>query len=307
MTIVIVHPHQAFLPEIEAYIHFFTQYNIRVETAYPHQSGKIKADVEWHFMGTHRAARKDQRLIIHEYASASVPPFRRLKDRIKSIANSLPDYRLFLNEYVMEQFRFSRQTPYGFRDMGISSGLIVQDSPGLPEKRYDFIYSGAVTRDRQINKLLDAFCKAPLNSHSLLILSRDYSNLADRYAHCHNITFTGPIPTENVPEFLRRSKFCINYRPGIEPHSHQTSTKLLEYAACRISTLTSDGIWIRDFCKETGARFFFLADDLSNLTWENINKWTYVFPDLSDWTWESQIRKSGVLEFIQSRLPQLRF
>jgi hypothetical protein len=307
MTIAIVHPHQAFLPEIEAYIHFFSDHHIRVETAYPHQSGKIKADVEWHFMGTDRVARKDQRLIVHEYASASVPPFRRLKDRVKSILNARPHYSIFLNQYVKDQFRFTSNAPFGFRDMGVSSKFIFQDVATAVDKAYDFVYSGAVTKDRAIEKLLDAFSRPPLNKHSLLLLSQDYSMLADQFSGCSNISFLGPLSQSSVAQYLQRSKFCINYRPGIEPHSHQTSTKLLEYAACNIPTLTSDGKWIRDFCKTTGAQFFFLADDLSNLTWENINKFAYRFPDLSDWTWASQIRKSGILEFLQTKFPHLHF
>ena len=42
----------------------------------------MPADVEWYFMGTQVRRRKNA-VVIHEYASASVPPFAAFKSVVK--------------------------------------------------------------------------------------------------------------------------------------------------------------------------------------------------------------------------------
>jgi hypothetical protein len=155
--------------------------------------------------------------------------------------------------------------------------------------------------------LLKCFTKNNLLKKTLLVLSKDYEKYAQRYEHYTNIIFKGPVEKNKVADYIRDAKFAINYKPNIEPHSFQTSTKLLEYAACHARVITSDFPWIRDFQKKYGGNYFYLLPDLSNLTWENVNKYEYAFPDLAEWSWEKQIRKSGVLEFLQSKFPQILF
>ena len=92
-----------------------------------------------------------------------------------------------------------------------------------------------------------------------------------------------------------------------EPFNEQTSTKLLEYAALKMPIITTDYKWIRNFQKENGGNFFYLEKDLSNFIWKNISQFNYSFPDLKEWTWEKQIRKSGVLEFLQTKFRNLSF
>jgi hypothetical protein len=49
-----------------------------------------------------------------------------------------------------------------------------------------------------------------------------------------------------------------------------------------------------------------LKDDLTNFTWDNINQFDYAFPDLSELTWENQIKRSGVLEFLSAKFPDTK-
>jgi hypothetical protein len=307
LTILFIHPQKAFLPEITAYADFFSAYGIETRTALPSARGREKADVEWHFMGLDPWPVRRVSALIHEYASGSLAPMRRIKDRIKKVVNRRPDYRLFLNEYVREQFGFSNQIPWGFRDMGLPSALIRDPGKSPLQKKYDFIYCGSVRPDRQLENLFMAFARPPLQEKTLLILSRDYSFYARKYSAYPNIIFQGPVSPQEVPGYIKQARFCINYRPNLQPHSHQTPAKLLEYAACRIPILSSDFYWVRDFCKTYGGRFFYLKPDLSNLSWEKISAFSYSFPQLQDWSWDHQIRKSGVLEFLESRFPGLHF
>ena len=64
---------------------------------------------------------------------------------------------------------------------------------------------------------------------------------------------------------------------------------------------------MEQFEKNVGGRYFYLDNDLQNFTWETISAFNYDFPDLSEWTWDKQIRQSGVLEFLQSIFPELEF
>jgi len=306
MTIVFIHPHKAFLPEIDAYIDFFSKYQIKTIVAKPEETGRTSADVEWHFLGTDSTKRKAGVIKIHEYASASAPPFEAIKNFSKKILTVNPQYRLFLNNYVKEKFRFNDDIPSGFRDMGIADSFLHFDNRGS-KKEYDFVYAGSVHADRKINRLLECFTREALKDKSILILSKDYDGLKSRFSVCPNIRFEGPVLHEDIPKYISKAAFAINFIADEEPFNQQTSTKLLEYAALKIPVITTDYSWARNFQKENGGNFFYLDKDLSNLNWENICKFRYSFPNLKEWAWENQIRKSGVLQFLESKFPGIFF
>lgn len=306
MTISFIHPHKAFLPEIIAYVDFFTAYGIDTRVINAAELATTACDVEWHFMGHHTRRNKNV-ITIHEYASASVPPAMRWKDCIKRSFNAQPDFRLFLNEYVRSRFKFNDPVPWGYRDMGLNTSWLVPPAEQT-KKEYDFVYCGSVTKDIAINRLLNHFLpSAPMTGHSLLVVSRDYESLQQQYRKASNIQFLGPVPHNKVPDLIRKAHFAISYKPDIEPHSYQTVTKLLEYAACKTPVITTRLPWVTQFQQRYGCDFFYLEPGLSNFTWEAVQQFTYSFPDLSEWTWEKQIRNSGVLNFLESKFCELRF
>ena len=306
MTIAFIHSHKAFLPEIEAYSTFFSAYGIKTAVIYPEESISTKTNVEWHFMGTDSNKKENGIIKIHEYTSASIPPFRKWKDLYKRWFNTKPDYRLFLNEYVQSQFDFNDNIPFGFRDMGVAT-LFPQPGGDPSGKKYDFIYTGNINTERKIEKLIGCFTKNDLKEHSVLILSRDYEERAERFKAFKNIHFAGPVPQNEVKDHILKARFAINFMPDKEPFNQQTSTKLLEYAALNIPIITTDYAWIRNFQREYGGAFFYLEKDLSNFTWDRTCNFNYSFPDLSEWKWEKRIRKSGILEFLQSKFDSLNF
>lgn len=306
MTIAFVHNKKAFLPEteVEACTQFFKQYGINCVLATKEEASLLPRQVEWFFMGVDHSRRIPGIIKIHEYSSSSLPPLRRWKDQVKRYYNTRPDFRLFLNEYVQEQFNFRDNVPAGFRDMGITQGLLLGAQQAVP-KKYDFIYAGSVTKDIRFNTILDRFLPgASMAGQNILVLSMNFQHLAEKYRDNPNILFKGPVKHEEVGQYLRQSRFAINYKPDIEPHNHQTVTKLLEYAACRIPIITSDLAWVRSFGKQYGGHFFYLAPDLSNFTMDALNQFPFQFPDLSSWTWEQQLRNSGVLELLGSKFPE---
>ena len=100
MTILFITGDNAILPEIDAYISFFSRYPcVHTKMVFTTTRHHVQSDVEWYFMGMHRR-RNNNAITIHEYASASVPPFASLKNRLKKALNCRPDYRLFYSEYV---------------------------------------------------------------------------------------------------------------------------------------------------------------------------------------------------------------
>jgi glycosyltransferase involved in cell wall biosynthesis len=300
MLILFVRNGHAFLPEVQAYMNFFSSTGIACEEVLSKTSSRIQYDVEWHMMGIDRDGRNHGVCKIHDYASASVPPFRTGKNRLKKWFNALPDYRLFLNEYVKQQFGFEDDLPFGFRDMGVN------DEPTLTteSKEHDFIYVGEVGSLRHgFARWISAFTDGPLKGRSLLVVSKSYETLAARLNQYGNIHFVGPVPHAQVRKLISRARFALNFVPDIEPFNRQTSTKLLEYASAGVPIVTTDYKWVRDFQDSHGGEFFYVAPDLANFRWDSITSFSYQAPELADYRWETQIRRSGVLEFLQSRFP----
>lgn len=307
MTIAFVHNNKALLPEIYAYSDFFRQYNIKCEVVTKNELQGVPRQVEWFFMGFDTSKRTNGILKIHEYASASIPPARRLKDRVKKYINTQPDFRLFLNEYVRSQLKFTDNCPWGYRDMGLHPSWLTQPAEPI-KKEYDFVYCGSVTKDIAIHRLLNHFLPtASMANRSLLVVSRNYEILQQQYKAASNIQFTGPVPHHEVVSFIRKAHFAINYKPDIEPHSFQTVTKLLEYVACKTPVITSRLPWVEQFQQRYGGDFFYLEPDLSNFTWPALQQFNFSFSDLSEWTWEKQIQQSGVLEFLAAKFPDVKF
>jgi glycosyltransferase involved in cell wall biosynthesis len=306
MRIAFIHPHSAFLPEINAYQKIFSTFNVETIVIKPEDAGKINADVEWHFMGIDKSRKKTGLIKIHEYTSASVPPFNQFKNLSKKIFNAKPDYRLFLNEYVKEKFDFKDEISFGFRDMGISDSFLHFDNSSI-KKEFDFVYAGSVNAERQIEKLMELFTTKDLKKKSFLIISKDYNELASKFSQFKNIYFIGPITHDEMPAHISKSRFAINFMVDKEPFNEQTSTKLLEYVALKIPIISTDYKWAKKFQKENGGSLFYLKTDLSNFIWDDISSFNYSFADLKNWRWENQIRKSGVIQFLQSKFPESGF
>lgn len=305
MTIAFVHTQKAFLPGIDGYVDFFSKYNIRCEVVDRQELPKLPRQVEWFFMGADRMPKSKEIVRIHEYISPSIPPFSNMKNVYKKWFNIKPDLRIFKNEQVRHCFGFNDEIPFLYMDIGIPDAWLLQETTAA--KQYDFIYVGDLAKHRNPEVLIAAFTQPHLQQHTLLLLSSNYEQLQSQYRQYKNIIFKGPVSKQAVNEYIRSAKFAINYIPDKAPFNILTSTKLLEYAACRVPVISTDYAWVRQFQQRYGGNYFYVANDLSNLTWESVNNFNYIFPDLSEWTWEKQIRKSGILEFLEKKFGDLGF
>jgi glycosyltransferase involved in cell wall biosynthesis len=298
MKIAFIHNHRAFLPELTAYQDFFQKQNIETFVATYGEESNSGADVYWYLMGYYPKSFHKKKLIIHEYSSASVPPYRKLKDFLKSKLTPRPDFRIYLNEYVREQMNIHDEVPFGYRDMGISN-LFFQPVDN-DSKEFDFVYSGNLSSNRNIGSLLRVFEQGALKDRSILVLGNDETGLAGIFRNSKNILFQPAVSWERVPSFLAKATYAVNFIPDREPFNAQTSTKFLEYSAMKMPVISTNYFWISEFQERYGGNYFLLKENLSNFNWERIKMFPFESPDLKNWTWEERIRASGIMEFLLS-------
>ncbi len=289
---------KVYLPEIAAYKKY-------LEARYPHVEIKQSTDVQsynpkdydilWYFMGANIVRKANY--IVHEYNSASTPPYASTKNFIKKIINTKPNQRIFLNKTVKEAFCFKDNVPEYLRDMGIDPAFFKTKKPKSPE--YDFIMVGGLDRGDSINKIL-GYISEKTPELNLLIVGEVPSNLAKAYQDAKNIIFYGRVAYDQVPELMASAKYGLNIMPDMHPFNAQTSTKAIEYCAVGLPLITTDYKWINQFEKQAAAQFFKLNSDFSNLTVQNLREYAFKTPDMSGYDWNKVIERSGIFSFLKA-------
>lgn len=257
MLIHFIHSGQAYLPELGAYSAFLQQSGHQaVLHSHP---GTVPGDAEvmWWICGLvppASARRHPGAFQVHEYASASVPPCAWLKDRIKSWRQPTPNYRIFQNAWVRRRFGFSDGVPFEYRDMGVPEAFLSRsDTPR--SKRFDFAYLGDMHRLRGFAPLLQALAPA---GRTLLLIGELPDDLRAALGRLPSVTMAGRVPQGDVPALLAQARYGLNLVPVRPPYDRQTSTKLLEYCAVGLPTVSTDYRWVREFERTAGARFIYL-------------------------------------------------
>lgn len=300
MHIAFVHPHRAFLPELTAYRRYFGEKGWKT-SVWKTGTKEFPPDVKavWHFMGTHyRRSEAEKKVpVIHEYASLSVPPFRKLKDKIKALAQTRPDFRLFSSEYIRQELGFSDGVPDGIRDMGVYPPTL----PQVPDERkeYDFIYVGSMHPHRKPENILHTLSHSSLSRKKILLLGDSTEEFRNAYRDRANIVFHKPVPVSEVPYFLAKSRYAINYIPNVAPFCYQTPTKLLEYCTMQVPVITNTTPWLTDFRKNHGGNFW-VTEEMGIPTDEALRGFPFRFPDMRPFYWETRIKNSGVEEFLST-------
>lgn len=296
LRIAFFHSGKAFLPGIKAYTEYFSRKGIDCISVNKN-SDTVDAKVHWHFMGSHFRKKTPGTFLIHEYASASVPPFNGLKDLIKNTFNTKPDLRVFLNKAVEQKLNFKDNVPAYYRDVGIYK--IEKKYNPETNKAYDFIFTGAVTKDMKFEKFLQLFVNGPFRDKNIFILGRTEAGLHKKFSQEKNIIIHPPVPANEVYDYLAKARFAVNYKPDIEPYNFQTSTKLLEYINYKIPVISTRNKWVEDFIEKSGAKIYLLNNDLSDIDFTAIENYKYNFPDMDNYNWDLQIEKSGLPEIIK--------
>lgn len=300
VKIIFIRSENAFLPEINAYIDYFNR--TRVFKAY--DSSKLDHfdledfDVIWEFKGLSGVKKKKGQLLVHEYASLSTGKFPIVKNYIKSRFNEQPDLRIFLNETVKEGFNFNNDIDFCYRDMGIDKSFIRQTEK---TKEYEFVYVGSISKERGIDKLLNAFIAS--GSGKLCLVGNVENDIYNKFKHTKNVIFTGKVPYSSVPNIAGKAKYGINYMPNKYPYNIQTSTKLLEYLALGLKIITTDYKWIREFEKKNNCEFYKLNSKRWDLSVDKIEKFKFKYNfNPHEYLWDEVIRKSEVCEKLLNRI-----
>ncbi len=296
IKILFIRNEHAFLPEIDAYVSYFN----RTDRFKAYDSSKLQNyqvddfDVIWEFKGFRGIKPNKHQLLIHEYASLSTGKFPQIKNLIKAKLNIRPNIRVFLNENVKQGFNFNDHVDYCYRDMGIAPEFI---EPQSNVKEYDFLYVGAIVKEREIDRLLEVFT-AKENGKLYLVGNVD-EEIYERFKNEKNLIFAGKVPYTKIPEIMSKAEYGINFIPDKYPFNVQTSTKMLEYLAAGLKVITTDYKWIQQFEQQHGCLFYKL--DYQNLTFDQADIEQFEFADnfkASDYMWDKVIKASGIEEMI---------
>jgi len=275
----------SYLPEIAAYCAYIQALGHHAMVHESSLSVPASASVVWWFCGrvplreAHRLSRAFQ---IHEYASASIPPYAWLKDQVKHCTQPRPDYRIYQNGWVRERMGFADGAPYALRDMGVAEHFF--DAPShssVPE--FDLVYLGEMSRLLAFINVLQAIDAA---GRSLLLVGDVPAELEKKLPP--KVSFTGRVGHEQIPYYLRRARFGLNLVPNTIPFQHQTSTKVLEYCASGLRVVSNAYPWVRYFMAQHKANFYFLNDDASSLAasfGEALEAYPYLVPDMRALEW----------------------
>lgn len=294
MNILFERTGKANLPEINAYIKYFNQFNNL--QAHDTDNQKFETndyDIIWKFMGTDFRNKKIKGpKVIHEYASLSTGLVPHLKDQTKKKFNVIPDLRIFLNQHVKENLSFKDSVPYVYRDMGVDKIFFQTKN----KKIYDFVYVGDVNKERLSHVFLEQFKLNP--KWTIALVGKYDQRLYQSYSKHKNIRFFGKVNYSNVAEIASQAVYGLNYMPNRYPYNMQTSTKALEYAALNLKIVSTDYPWIREFEKSNNLSIYTMKDgklDFNNLKEFNFNSSIKE----EDFLWDNIFRKSNIIDTIQ--------
>ena len=275
----------SYLPEIDAYCAYIQSRGHQTMVHDSSHSIPTCATVVWWMCGRvplHEAHRLRKAFQIHEYASASIPPYACLKDQVKHWTQPLPDYRIYQNGWVRERMGFADGVPHALRDMGVSEHFFNAPSHSS-DAEFDLVYLGEMSRLLSFISVLQAIDAA---GRSLLLVGdvpTELQGLLPATVRC-----TGRVSHLDVPSQLRRALFGLNLVPNTLPFQQQTSTKVLEYCAAGLRVVSNAYPWVRYFMAQHNANFYLLSDDAHSLATsfgEGLEAYPYKVPDMRKLAW----------------------
>lgn len=286
---------RAYLPEIEFYKRHMEKIGFSVEVN-ANKSKSFKSDIKvfWNIMGLDLV--RNSKFVIHDYRSCSVPPLPFIKDQIKMRFNCKPDMRIFLNQYVAENFHFQDDVPKYFIDMGVDKSFLQKTDS---KKIYDYIYVGDISVKRGLDRFLKHYTEH-FHKSSLLCLVGLYDNsIYKEYSKFNNIIFFGKVDYSQIPKILNQSHIGLNLLPNIQPYSHQTSTKLLEYISLDLKIVSRRTKYSEKIMKQSNSKFY-MFDSISDLNENDINRFEFITKKTGVvLDWDTILSRSGVFEIIR--------
>lgn len=313
MHIAFIHPHEAFLPGLQAYKKLLPQLGFSLSEHRFAWDAPAHTSVFWYFMGLHPKLHPVEinKIIVHEYASRSVPPFAKWKDFLKKNRNCKPHFRLFTDPYVQQYFQKDDQTPQALRPLGIDAAFFEAQKKRLAQEvsgfkyPFDFIYVGSLHPHRKPEQLLNWLLQPSLSGTTTLLVGDAPEKLRKQYRKYPQLAFFPPQTPDLIPDLLLQARFALNFIPSKAPFCFQPSTKFLEYAAAGNQILSTPTPWLHQFQSTYGGAFFplHLEQEVSLHTLENFS---FQNPDLSALTWENALNQSGIIPWLWQQEKQIK-
>lgn len=291
--IALVHPGKALLPEIEAYASYFPSKGWGLD-AFAHPAPALRDyAVHWHLMGTHCGVGNPAGVLIHEYISASTPPFPFLKDVLKRRFNRRPDGYVFGSEWVAHALGFPLDAHCRIRPAGVAASFF---RPAGSGREFDMVYVGDMGWSRRLLPAITRLLQA-LPGFRLLLVGEPPGELLRAFRTAPEVFFAGRVPHGEVPGLLAKAEYGLNLIPDSYPFRWQPSLKLLEYCALGLKIISTDIPWARAFAHRRAGRFFFLRPD-TPLSRESLSRFPFHTPSVADLHWDSLLAGSGLAEWL---------
>ena len=299
-----IHDDKALYPTIRGYRDFFSgSYEVRETSLRQYlKQGDPERSVLWFMMGFYPLPAPPALATIHDYRSLSVGLLAPLKDRLKALCNFKPDLRILQNEVMSEMIGFADGVPQLFLGMGVPSSLPAKarkPAPGPPD--FDFVYIGTVSKERRSGALIDSFLRRYPSGRRLLLIGPADPGIVKAYRGCRSIVFAGQLTQAETFDLVMRSKVAVSHFPSHRPHSYQTPTKLIEYAALGRPILANDSPMNLATIRQYDIRATVTSGDIFATAPEPEEIAESPVPDPCPYTWTAVIAKSG----IEARLKAL--
>lgn len=282
----------AYTPEAYAYSRYLVDRGFYVQLEQEAELD-LNNDINIYFMGLRPFWRIHQgsALEIHEYHSLSTGRYPCAKNTLKKLANKKPSGRIYLNNFVRNDFNFTDKIPAILRDMGVDEKLF-QEPVDNPE--YDIVYAGSL--DGRTG-LLSEIIRLSEKGFKILVVGTISNLVLSTLKQKSNITLTGRVEREYLPELFRNCKAGLNYTPDIYPLNAQTSTKVLEYLASGLTLISNKYDWISSFCLQNDINPIWLnnIESVSDLEGHTTNKIS-----LKEYSWDSILDKTRFVDFLNS-------
>lgn len=199
---------------------------------------------------------------IHDYASLSTGRLPRLKNFLKSRFSSPPVGRVFLNDTVRIGFEFSDTVPFVLREMGVDEKFFW--CRGSTNKDFDVVYCGSISGRPGLLSCIEQLCRAGIKFG---LAGKATQEEIKQILKINGVYYVGPLAYTEVPNFLARGRYGLNFCPDVYPLNIQTSTKVLEYLAAGLGVISNNYEWINEHSRRYSYKYIGLheirsADDL---------------------------------------------
>lgn len=295
MNIGITKRYYAYTPEAYAYYEYLSKLGHKIQLDYHLDPCN---DLNIYFMGIRPFWRESKITAkeIHEYQSLSTPPHANLKNLSKKLINKKPSGRIFLNRIVRNDFHFSDNVPYIYRDMGVDEALFQQPNP---HPTYDILYCGSVNGRVGLIETLNKLAK----NYKIVVVG----NVNDEekiLLNNSNIELLGKVEREDLPTIYREAKAGLNYTPNIYPFNRQTSTKTLEYLASGLQVISNRYFWAENFFNQLDYKPIWIDENkFSETAIKSKN-----IPNLEimkKFSWENVLDRSNLNSFLREVMNEV--